>query len=300
MAASADGNQLYIGTASGSIYRITGLNQVIDSINGDVDSSTVANPNCVLTCNKIGASSGRAITGIAVDPGNADKIVVTVGNYGSTDHVYYCGTATTVLSSSTMSNFSVKTGNLPAMPVYGAIIDMSDDKKVVIGTEYGVYGTDDITAGSPVWISQNATMSNAAVFRIRQQQHQTWTNQGWGDLYLGTHGRGMWKSTSLSVTPTGFNDPITGGTHGLKPQVSVFPSPASSTANIRFFNPGKGKVMMEMYDVRGTKVRTEHYGLLNTGSFTFTVNVSDLPAGTYFVNVTSEAQNAVGKFVISR
>ncbi len=304
LCASPDGNHLYVGTSGGQIFRISGINQVVDSINGDVEvkqgNSMVVNPNCVVTCTQIGNSSGRTITRISVDPNNSDRIIVCIGNYGFTDHVWYCSSATTAPNSGSMSNFTNKTGNLPAMPTYGAVIEMSNPNNVIVGTEYGVWATNDISVGSPAWTSQNATMSNAATFMVRQQWHKTWTNLGWGDIYIGTHGRGMWKSTSMSLVPTGIGHDILAGHHAAKADVKVFPNPVSETATIQFFNPAKGKVTMEIYSIQGQKMKMENYGQLASGTYTFSINAAELPAGTYFVNVYSDAQNAVGKFVVSR
>ena len=76
------------------------------------------------------AFEGRAITSIAIDPENSDNIIVTLGNYGNADYVYY--------STNGGESFTSKQGNLPAMPVYSSIIEKTTGK-VILGTENGIY-----------------------------------------------------------------------------------------------------------------------------------------------------------------
>ncbi len=295
LTASADGSHLYVGTAEGNIYRISGLNQVKDSINGDVEvmqgNNIVQNPNCVLTCTRIGVNSNRAVTSIAVDPNDANRIVVTFGNYGNTSYVYFCNNATTAGLSFSMSNFTIKNSNLPAMPVYSSLVEMSNPNTVIIGTEYGVWATDDITQSSPVWTYQSSTASNAPVFNIRQQWHKTWLNYGWGDIYMATHGRGVWRSNTFSVTPTGIGD-ISSSTRS-KGSLNIFPNPSNGEFIVAGLPDGKTELLI--FDMLGKQVYSEQ--LINANSHSLQLNLN---AGLYFVQAVSAKGALSGKMVITK
>jgi len=80
------------------------------------------------------------------------------------------------------------------MPVYTGIFEMSNPNIVILGTDFGVFSTNDISAGSPAWTVQNTGTGNVPVTMIKQQ-----TNPGlyyyrpgnYGDLYLASFGRGL-------------------------------------------------------------------------------------------------------------
>ena len=99
----------------------------------------------------------------ANDEGNV--IVGCVGYDGNTNnHIFYSTTADT--DGHLQNSFVAKGGSgatkLPGMPVYDAVIDFTGGKKVVAGTDFGIYYTSDITVANPVWV-KDATFPNAPV-----------------------------------------------------------------------------------------------------------------------------------------
>ena len=71
------------------------------------------------------------ITDIAIDPNDKNHIVVTVGGYGSFDHVYK---STNAMSDN--PTFTSIQGNLPDMPVYSAVIDVNNSNNIIIFNNY--------------------------------------------------------------------------------------------------------------------------------------------------------------------
>ena len=82
-------------------------------------------------------------------------------------------------------------GNLPDMPVYSAVIDVNDNNNIIIGTEFGVWST---TNGSN-WIVEDDGMPIVPCHMLRQQ-YLPGVNKG--IIYVGTHGRGIFKSSNTS------------------------------------------------------------------------------------------------------
>ncbi len=44
---------------------------------------------------------------------------------------------------------------MPKMPVYSSLIEMKDSNKAIIGTEYGIYTTDEIGKADVTWTAEN-------------------------------------------------------------------------------------------------------------------------------------------------
>ena len=302
MAWSRDGDHLFVGTEDGKLFRISNLSQVIDSSNGDVANGTeiAPNPGCIVTCTQIyGHPTFVPITSIATDPSNAPRLLITHGNYGSliTTHVWYCADAYNAPISGGQGNFIAKQGTLPNMPVYGSIFEFTDPNKVVLGTEMGVYTCDNI--GTPVWTQSNFGLPNTVVTQVRQQRQQHWSVSNTGEIYLATHGRGLWKSTDVLV-PVGIDNPITTNPVVFKSSVKVYPNPMSENGNYSFYLPAQEKVSMEVFDMQGRRVDYQNLGKLHPGAHTFQLDISELKAGTYFLSIYAGKQSASAKFIVAR
>jgi hypothetical protein len=76
MNVSSCGNYLYVGTTSGRVYRIANLLNA-----NDYQSADNRSPYCVVETKLIKSYSSRSVTSIAVNPKDADHIIVTLGNY---------------------------------------------------------------------------------------------------------------------------------------------------------------------------------------------------------------------------
>ena len=139
MVFSADGDNVFIGTASNKIFRISNMRQAVDAYTSSPDSANFAP---VLTSIDL-PSTGQSVTSISVFTDDANKIVVTLGNYGNDNYVLYSKNAL-----SDAPTFAEKQGDLPKMPVYSSVYtslyDGSNQGHVLVGTEHGVYRTTNI------------------------------------------------------------------------------------------------------------------------------------------------------------
>ncbi|KAA3650523.1 MAG: T9SS C-terminal target domain-containing protein [Bacteroidetes bacterium] len=148
---SKDGNYLFLGTNAGELYRVSDL----DLINSDLPESGTGpdwykyqNNQMAGKCEMVGKFSGRAITDIAIDPNNSNNMVVTLGNYGNANFVYRTTSAITMPRNQSNSNFEIIQGvglnQLPKAPVYTAVFDVTNPNKLLVGTEIGVFGTENV------------------------------------------------------------------------------------------------------------------------------------------------------------
>ncbi|MCC7301198.1 MAG: T9SS type A sorting domain-containing protein [Bacteroidia bacterium] len=299
---SNTGDHLYVGTSSGHVYRIDNLNTVVDSAgNADVDSASGGNTDCIVRTTRLGHFSNTAITGLGVDPNNNDRLVVTTGGYTGGTHVYICDTARIAVISTGSSNptkFASRQGNLPAMPVYDVVVDMVNANAAIIATEFGTWTTNNISASSPTWTKEINGMANVPTLMIRQQTARNWVVSNTGQLWVGTHGRGIYSSNTLlqpmSVEPSPFGG---NAVNVFKSSVKVFPNPMSEQGQVSFFMPGSGEAHIEVYNLSGKRVKLIELGKMSAGSYIQDLDVSDLARGTYFVAVVANGQKAVAKFV---
>lgn len=80
--------------------------------------------------------------------------------------------------------------------------------------------------------------------------------------------------------------------------MGVYPNPATDVLNVNYTLPAESEVMLNIYSIDGTLVRSENKGSLATGSGTVTTNVADLAPGVYMVQLQTEAGVATKRIVI--
>ncbi len=299
MAFSQDGNHLYAG-AGGALYRISNLNTIRNNRLGDTLTGEVGYASSQVTCTQI-AGFTNAIAGIGVDANDAGKVIVCLAGYdGNTNnHIWYSTTADTDPHGTVQSNsFTAKGGSgatkLPGMPVYDAVIDFTGGKKVVAGTDFGVYYTSDITVANPVWV-KDVTFPNAPVTMVRQQ-HKPWNWPGLtntGVIYASTYGRGFWSTASLMGVKENDKNAVS-----FKSSITVYPNPAKSLSNVNFTLNETSNVTLQVLDIQGKLVKSVNLGTRTAGNNTYKFINLDLQQGTYFISMLAGTQKAVAKFIV--
>jgi len=307
MAWSPDGNHLFVGTESGSVYRFSNIAQIVDRYNGDLDS---AGANIVTTCTKIFAGS-RHITSIDCDPNDADRVVFSAGGYltaTSTPYVYLSTTATTDGVATGNGSFVNKTGtgttglfNQGGVPVYSVCFDKYAPGRLIIGSEHGIYETSNVNAGAPAWsYSGSSEMGMVACDMIRQQRWDPWHVPNAGCFYAGTHGRGAWRDDSSWQQPTSIGEQGNNGNNNSAPSndIRVFPNPVIANSNVTFSLPQSGDATVEIYDLTGKLVSTQNYEQLQSGVNTVQFGTENLSKGTYIISVTQKGRKVgTGRFL---
>ncbi|HIE15967.1 MAG TPA: T9SS type A sorting domain-containing protein, partial [Bacteroidales bacterium] len=292
LAWSKDGNYLFIGDGySGKIYRVSNFHYARTKAEMDITDTV----NCLLEYNQIYTFSGRYVTSISVDPQNPANIVVTLGNYGATSHVYYSTNAT-----STNPTFIDITGNLPSMPVYASTILWNNSLNVLIGTEYGVYACENILSGSPQWEDVNGNgLANVPVFQLAQQIIPNFWEEGntgisnHGYIYAGTHGMGIYQTAT-------FHGPVSEKPISSKPEFEallVYPNPASDFVNINFELDNYQPAMLSVYNLKGQKVISKEITNQTIGRNVIRLNVSSLQNGVYIIKLQTGAYSKVKKLI---
>jgi hypothetical protein len=81
--------------------------------------------------------------------------------------------------------------------------------------------------------------------------------------------------------------------------VSFFPNPASTTANLRFRLEDGQKVKVTINDIVGREVLNLKEENLMQGENGITFSTEELPSGVYVYKISSDAGLDMGKFIVS-
>jgi len=283
------GDVMFVSGWNGALYRFSGLKNVYSQ--EDVEEHVVID--------QIVSSAGSAITGVSVDPNNANHVVFTVGGYGAVGAGKVRESWDALSPSPTFANIWSVAG-LGNMPIYDVVIDFQDPTgaTVVIGTEYGAFVTDN---GGDDWTISNLGMAStsesltAPIFDLKQQWRSDtrWsypTNTG--AIYSGTHGRGIFRSDSfLGAEDVVVTDPSPEG-------LLIYPNPVNGSS-VQISTVGFSGASVEIYDLQGRVVYSDDVEN-SQGSDIIRLDVSTLSNGTYVVRLASQYKSLASKLVIRR
>lgn len=290
---SKDGNHLYY-SINANLYRISGLSDARTVAQLHSDSTST-----YLLTNTLIESFGNSVNSIVIDPNNPDKVMVTLSGYSGVGSVYY-----SVNGTAANPTFSNKQGNLPVMPAFTGIINWENGKQALIGTEFGVFSTEDISVASPVWVDQNKSglsyvfaadmvQQTFENFQEGQNYHFDITNHGF--VYVGTHGRGIfrsdaWKGPAAVYSPADTNAGLTVG-------LTVYPNPVKEVATVDFKLINSGNVSLKVYDLSGKLVYSRSLASLQAGSHQRDLSLGHLQKGTYILSLENGKHTTTQKIV---
>ncbi len=296
---TSDGDNMFVGFKDGKLFRISGLNSVVDSHTGSITDSLYAATVTAITL----PINGQCITSVSVDPRDNNKVFITCGNYGNDDYVFY--------STNAMSDeptFVSKQGNLPKMPVYSSVIDMTTGD-VIIGTERGIYRSKNLST----WTFDSEALGEIPVMELKQQRlyvedaiSVNHTEEGdffteypgvknTGIIYAATYGRGVfrcenYKKDFASVPETPSVDKTA--------NVNIYPNPVRSQATVSFDLNEGCNVNYQVFDMAGRMVMSQNMGRLGEGSHQININAESLSAGSYILRLSQGAKNETVKFMV--
>lgn len=295
IAVSKDMNYLFAGTKTGKIYRVSNLALAYDYATADINS-----PTAIVAYELVKTFPGnRAVTSISFSQEDNNWAVFTLGNYGFNDYIYM---TTNALDS--VPTFVNVQGNLPKIPVYSSLVEMHDKNKVIIGTDNGIFSTDNISSG--IWSTDNAGLGTVPVFMLKQQttfQPSVYINddgkifnypgvQNYGAIYAASYGMGLFIDTTY-YNPMGI-DPGT-VLHQTSNKIHIFPNPVNNEATVSYILGATGDVSFIMYDISGRTVKIINQNNVTLGKHQLNIDMVGLPAGTYVIQMKSKEGNAFGK-----
>ncbi len=304
---SHDGDIAYGATepdhqGNACIYRISNLHACTKPSDASFGafSSIGATPR-ITQVQTLGKIAGRYITDMAIDPKNPEVLIVTMGQYGNDAHVFVAQNAATTTSDVWADNFVSIQGDLPLTPVYTVCVNNNPaiTGQLLIGTDFGVFITDNYLATNVTWQEGNGGLGHYPVFDIRQtyvQRRQTGRYR-MGTFVVATHGRGVFVDTAHRFEIVGLDDQISVGNPAINDvtlSVSVYPNPATEIAYAKISVNERAVVDIFVYDLTGKLVYTDKTSKLEAGVHTIEIPVSDLNMGTYLVQcITGNTKKTV-------
>ena len=268
------GHALYYGTADGGLYRLD------DGINAPMGSSPVA------LHGNAGYPDGSYVSSIAVHPEDDQKVLVSLGNY-LVPSLWY--------SEDGGDSWLDVEGNLagddgPSVRA-ATIVPGSGGDLWLIGTSTGLYSTPGAQGGSPLWVEEaSEEIGNVVVDALTVRLSDRW-------LVAATHGRGIYSVTVPELTPVPAADPAI-----LAQNV---PNPFNPATEIRFNLPEAGPVRLEVFDIKGRRVRRLLDGRAAAGEQSVRWDGTDdqglvVASGTYLYRLTTGSLAQERKMLLIR
>ena len=283
MTFSLDGQTFYAMSNRGSIIRV---------FNIDSAFPTTVNFSSSLF-------SSRYCTGISMDVYNPGTLVVSAGNYGNDNYVFMSENGLSPNPTFTSIQY-----NLPSMPVYDVVVNPDNmEHYVIAATEMGIWT---YNAFTQCWSEQNEGLGRVPVFRLRMQDYQ-WI--GCKVLYVGTHGRGFFRSTSLTstfcnTTLPDFDPGLNTGMDNIDAtaknnELKVHPNPMTHRATLDFeLAENAGDAVLHIYDLQGKLIRQSNLGTLAQGKHNIQLERENLASGSYLLNIVTAKEKLKGRVVI--
>lgn len=278
---SPDGRHMYVGGGN-IIQRVSGMEKIYYPMN----DQEVADAVTITTI-----YSGGNVAGMDINPENPDQMIVTLGNYGRSSNIALINNIETRTTSSPGTSLQ---GDMPAMPIFDPEFNVNNPKQVVVGTDFGVYATEDITSFPITWTHEVTGFSHAPVYDVKQQQFEGAAN--YGTYYFGTHGRGIWMSESL-VGQIEHDDFVDNGFIG---DMKIYPNPMVQSGYIELNSQSAKELDMRIYNVKGDLVKHIQDLAIQEGRNDIPLNVGNLKPGAYIISLENDAERSVSKFMISR
>jgi len=253
-------NILYAGTTDGNIWR---------SLNGGRNWL------------QLNGLPKRYFTEIVASADNESTVFATISGYKdneNTPHIYK--------STNHGDTWETIAGNLPPLAINALqVIPGNEDQILFVGTDGGVYGTID---GGLVWERVGENMPIIATYDLE------W-NRGENTLVAGTFARSV-MSYDLTGIVEGDNLSSVNFQAQETNELSLYPNPVKNDLTLEFLNtrPSKG-VFIAIHAMDGRLIKET---IQKTDrDVVWTINVSDLPTGTYLVKVQGELFSFTERFV---
>lgn len=272
-------NIVYYGTSNGRVFKITDANTEVYEVTEITGNSFPAN---------------GYIRSIAVNPLDANEVLVSFSNYGipsifrSTDG----GTTFEDISGTLEENPSGE-GNGPSVRWLN-IVPTEGPMIYYAATSTGLYTTSIIDGQATNWaLESEEGIGNAVVNMIDYRRVD-------GKIVAATHGRGMFTSQITNVVPP---TPVDGSA-GFEVN-TIYPNPFRDLVTININLPETNFVIIRIYDSSGNQIRTISSGLGFIGENEFfwdgtNTRGEPVPNGVYLIRVTHLRENIAKRVILSR
>lgn len=265
-------HRVYIGTSRRGLYRIDNANT------GTPSWVPLTNPSVLST---------SYVSGIAIDPENADRILVAFSNYNVYSLFYSTNAGQNWIKvAGNLETGTSGTGSGPSVRAV-SILPLPDGKRTYYcGTSLGLYSTDTLVSHvsnqqpGTQWTLQAADVIGRVVVEAVE------TRASDGLVVVGTHANGVYSSNALPVS--GINEPKN------TIQVQCRPNPIRDVATVQITGVQAGGATWRLFDLQG-KLLLQNTLSGNTGQ----IDMQSLPPGIYVYDIRGKGWQRSGKILKS-
>ena len=249
---TATSTTLLVGTRSGKLYRVANANGATPAWT-DISGPFVGSISDV--------EYGTAV----------NQIFVTLHNY-NVNNIWFTldGGAT----------WEPKDGDFPDIPVKCILQNpLLPTTEVIIGTELGVWYTNNFDSATPNWRQSFNGMRNVKVTDLDLRNDNT--------VFASTYGRGVFSGlfTNAVLKTDQFDNTI-----GIR----VYPNPTTDLLTISIDDYNSSNLMISMFDITGKEVFNEN---IKDFSNERTINVKTLQSGIYILKLKGDNVSESRKIV---
>jgi hypothetical protein len=265
-------NRLYFGTDKHNVYKI--------------DNANTGTPSKVGITSSLFPASGF-VSCIAVNPLNADQLMVVFSNYSIYSLFYSSDGGTSFIKvAGNLEQGTTGIGNGPSCR-WASILPVSDGVVYLVATSTGLYSTDTLISGATVWTQQGLNSIGRSVVDMID------TRISDGLVVIGTHGSGVFSThiTSVNDITTGIKFIANAG-----PDFNLYPNPVNSMLKVHTIEQELNKNWRTtLRNELGQTIRTLQAITDEKGNFS--IDVSDLRSGIYYLTLESDNRSMSKSFI---
>ncbi|MBP7496429.1 MAG: T9SS type A sorting domain-containing protein [Bacteroidales bacterium] len=209
-----------------------------------------------------------AISYIAIDPVNPQKLWITLSGFNSGQKVYK--------SINGGINWTNISGSLPNIPVNCIVYEKGTNEDIYIGTDVGVYFRDALLKD---WIPYSYSLPNVIVNELEIY----YTDK---KLRAATYGRGLWEVDLYSAV--GINETNQNSNN----KISILSNPSNDEITLSFKKKPESKTKLFIFNYIGQLVYSKD---LNSEQI-YKINTGFMQKGIYFVRVLSDDDSYTSVF----
>jgi photosystem II stability/assembly factor-like uncharacterized protein len=262
-------HRVYLGTSRNVVYR--------------VDNAHTGNPDLVPVNSPI-ANNTAYINCIAIDPDDANHLILAYSNYG----VYSIHRSTNGgqnwqrVGGNLEANLS-GTGSAPSIRWISILPQPGGKRKYFCGTSVGLFSADTLiqhtnTQAGTQWTLEAPGLIGSTVVPFVDVRPSD------GLVVAASHGNGMFSANFTPLVAT--NEPK------QAPAVRVWPNPAADFAAFQAEGNGQRRVTVLLYDQNGKMVRQTSFSG-DSGK----MELGGLPSGTYLYELRGQNWKTSGKLL---
>ncbi|MEO0143012.1 MAG: hypothetical protein ABIL15_06650 [candidate division WOR-3 bacterium] len=102
----------------------------------------------------------------------------------------------------------------------------------------------------------------------------------------------------ISLTSTGIEESKKLKVEGERLNLMVSPSVVKDNAQIQFTIPERQRIIMNLYDIIGRKIKTIKEGIVDAGVYSYRLDSSSLSSGVYYIILQGERESKRGKILV--